>query len=117
MSFSLQVLSPSLAPVDQKMLLASIQRHLERNERARLRMARVRSSSFVRLKSKNEQPSAHESIEPGIGRGIIKPSLKGESERRRKIYIQRYGEEAYKEYVERRERRRREGDGREALEH
>ncbi|KAJ7868221.1 hypothetical protein B0H14DRAFT_3441368 [Mycena olivaceomarginata] len=34
--------------------------------------ASVRSSSFVRLKSKNEQPSAHESIEPGIGRGIIK---------------------------------------------
>ncbi|KAF7335582.1 hypothetical protein MVEN_02212500 [Mycena venus] len=52
MSFSLQLLSPSLAPVDQKMLLASIQRHLERNERARLRMARHFSTSSKRAELK-----------------------------------------------------------------
>ncbi|KAF7335134.1 hypothetical protein MVEN_02264300 [Mycena venus] len=118
------LLSPSLAPVDQKMLLASIQRHLERNERARLRMARHFSTSSKRAELKlrpvEEQERAAERSRVYRARYRERHHqavLKGESERRRKIYIQRYGEEAYKEYVERRERRRREGDGREALEH
>ncbi|KAF7362838.1 MYND-type domain-containing protein [Mycena venus] len=111
-------LSPSLAPADREKLLASIQRHLERNERARLRMARKRAE--LKLRPVEEQERAAERSRVYRARYRQKHHqavLKGESERRRKIYIQRYGEEAYKEYAERRERRQRERDGREAPEH
>ncbi|KAJ7205391.1 hypothetical protein C8J57DRAFT_1481820, partial [Mycena rebaudengoi] len=109
MSPSLPLLSPSLAPVDHEMLLASLQRHLERNERARLRMARKRAE--LKLCPVEEQERAAERSRVYRARYRQRHHqavLRRESERRRKIYIQRYGEEAYREYAERRERRRRE---------
>ncbi|KAJ7301782.1 hypothetical protein DFH08DRAFT_943532 [Mycena albidolilacea] len=118
MSFSLPLLSPSPAPVDQKMLLASIQRHLERNERARIRMARKRAELKLRPVEEQERAAERSRVYRARYRQRHHQAvLRGESERRRKIYIQRYGEEAYKEYAERREYRQREGDGQVALAH
>ncbi|KAJ6549700.1 hypothetical protein B0H19DRAFT_1236984 [Mycena capillaripes] len=120
MTLSLPLLSPSLAPVDHKMLLASIQRHLERNERARLRMARKRAELKLRPVEEQERAAERSRVYRARYRQRFRHHeavLRGESERRRKIYIQRYGEEAYKEYAERRERKGRVGDGREAPEH
>ncbi|KAJ7312325.1 hypothetical protein DFH08DRAFT_943691 [Mycena albidolilacea] len=88
-------------------LLAAAKQHLEQNKKARLRMAQKRAD--LKLRSPEEQELAAQRSRVYRARYRQKNHqavLRGESERRRKIYIERYGESAYKDYVERREGKR-----------
>ncbi|KAJ7062094.1 hypothetical protein C8F01DRAFT_1368752 [Mycena amicta] len=93
----------NLRPLDYDVLL---HRQRIRNEKARQHMARKRAE--LKLRPLHEQQQVAERTRIYRARYCQRhreAMLRGEAQRWGKIYLERYGEVAYQEYLERREQR------------
>ncbi|KAJ7058420.1 hypothetical protein C8F01DRAFT_1371234 [Mycena amicta] len=90
----------TLAPLNYEVLL---HRQRVRNEKARLHMARKRAELKLRPLQEQQEAAERARLYRACYRQRHREAMRlGEDQRRARIYLDRYGEVAYQEYLERR---------------